>query len=108
MRGGGVYFGPDITDLVLDRNNISLLVRSHECKEEGYEVTHNKKVAYHVMSYDLIWCYQVITIFSSSNYYQHGSNKGAYLKMNTKRELHFVQFLNTNKDGHLKLSLRHR
>ncbi|XP_065885715.1 serine/threonine-protein phosphatase with EF-hands 1-like isoform X3 [Dysidea avara] len=93
MRGGGVYFGPDITDKVLDRNNISLLVRSHECKDEGYEVTHNNKV---------------ITIFSSSNYYQHGSNKGAYLKMTPNRELHFVQFLNTNKDGHLKLSLRHR
>ena len=54
MRGGGVYFGPDITDQVLDRNNISLLVRSHECKDEGYEVTHNNKVVYHVMSCNLM------------------------------------------------------
>jgi diadenosine tetraphosphatase ApaH/serine/threonine PP2A family protein phosphatase len=44
MRGAGTYFGPDVTEKFLERNNLNLLVRSHECKLEGYEVVHNNKV----------------------------------------------------------------
>lgn len=47
-------------------------------------------------------------MFSASNYYQHTSNKGAYLKLNHNLELNFVQFINSNEEGHLKLSLRRR
>jgi len=39
-RGVGFAFGPDITHAFLDRNNLKLLVRSHEVKEEGYLVEH--------------------------------------------------------------------
>jgi len=44
FRGGGCYFGPDVTERVLRRHNLSLLVRSHQCKLDGYEYDHNNKV----------------------------------------------------------------
>ena len=44
--GGGGVFGPDVTDTVFSRNNLKLLIRSHECKEEGFEYTHDGMVSY--------------------------------------------------------------
>lgn len=45
VRGGGCYWGPDITEKVLGRHNLQLLVRSHECKQEGYEFCHDRRVS---------------------------------------------------------------
>jgi len=36
-RGVGVMFGPDIAAKFLDDNQLTMLVRSHEVKPEGYE-----------------------------------------------------------------------
>ena len=52
-RGIGLAFGPDITKRFLDDNNLELLVRSHEVKDEGYLVEHDGKC---------------ITVFSAPNY----------------------------------------
>ncbi|XP_077746392.1 serine/threonine-protein phosphatase with EF-hands 1 isoform X2 [Canis aureus] len=76
-RGGGCYFGPDITSKVLNKYQLKMLIRSHECKPEGYEICHDGKV---------------VTVFSASNYYEEGSNRGAYIKLCSGMNLRFFQY----------------
>lgn len=42
-RGIGYQFGEDITEAFLNRNKLKMLIRSHEMKNEGYEITHKVK-----------------------------------------------------------------
>lgn len=55
-RGGkrGLQFGPDVTKKFLEQNNLDYIVRSHEYKENGFDVCHDGKC---------------ITIFSAPNYW---------------------------------------
>lgn len=53
-RGCGSSFGPDVTAAFLSQNNLDLLIRSHEVKDEGYVVEHAGKC---------------ITVFSAPNYW---------------------------------------
>eukprot|EP01055_Gregarina_sp_Pseudo9_P005409 Gregarina_sp_Pseudo_9__5408@NODE_664_length_2403_cov_21_026650_g627_i0_p1_GENE_NODE_664_length_2403_cov_21_026650_g627_i0NODE_664_length_2403_cov_21_026650_g627_i0_p1_ORF_typecomplete_len547_score133_23Metallophos/PF00149_28/9_5e34PPP5/PF08321_12/5_3e14TPR_16/PF13432_6/0_00086TPR_16/PF13432_6/0_00062TPR_11/PF13414_6/0_0011TPR_11/PF13414_6/8_1TPR_11/PF13414_6/1_8TPR_11/PF13414_6/2_3e03TPR_2/PF07719_17/0_4TPR_2/PF07719_17/0_0051TPR_2/PF07719_17/5_1e03TPR_9/PF13371_6/4e02TPR_9/PF13371_6/4_2e05TPR_1 len=71
-RGVSNTFGPNITKNFLDTNNFELIIRSHEMKDEGYEIEHGGKL---------------ITVFSAPNYCDQIKNKGAYLKF-TGKQLH--------------------
>ncbi|XP_073996723.1 retinal degeneration C isoform X3 [Rhodnius prolixus] len=94
LRGAGTYFGPDITEMFLRKHNLLYLIRSHECKPDGYEMVHSDKV---------------VTIFSASNYYETGSNKGAYMKLvGPELKPHFVQFSASAKIGPANLTFRQR
>lgn len=77
-RGVGFAFGPDVTKNYLESNGLSLLIRSHEVKEEGYELTHDG------------YC---CTIFSAPNYCDQMGNKGAFIRFNgDDMAPHFTQF----------------
>ena len=61
-RGAGILFGPDVSKQWLKKNNLQLIVRSHECMSKGFKMHHND---------------QVITVFSASNYCGTVGNDGA-------------------------------
>ncbi|KAG5544873.1 hypothetical protein RHGRI_017362 [Rhododendron griersonianum] len=64
-RGVGLSFGADVTKRFLQENNLDLVVRSHEVKDEGYEIEHDGKL---------------ITVFSAPNYCDQMGNKGAFIR----------------------------
>jgi serine/threonine-protein phosphatase 5 len=64
-RGGGYVFGSKVTEYFLHKNNLELLVRSHQVKDQGIEVQHNGRC---------------ITVFSAPNYVGQVGNLGAILK----------------------------
>mmetsp|Transcript_9265 Transcript_9265/g.14839 ORF Transcript_9265/g.14839 Transcript_9265/m.14839 type:complete len:502 (-) Transcript_9265:221-1726(-) len=76
-RGVGLSFGPDVTTRFLEENKLNLLVRSHEVKQEGYEVAHNGKC---------------ITVFSAPNYVDQMGNKAAYITFEHDMKPKFTQF----------------
>lgn len=67
-RGVGVCFGADVAKRFLDANNLRLLIRSHEVKDNGYEIHADTDG-------------RVITVFSAPNYVDQMGNKGAYIHL---------------------------
>ena len=76
-RGVGFSFGPDYTNAFLEKNNLQLVVRSHEVKDDGYVVEHEGKC---------------ITIFSAPNYCDQMGNKGAFIRFRENMKPNFTQF----------------
>lgn len=84
-RGVGLAFGPDVTENFLKTNGLSLVVRSHEVKEEGYVVEHNGKC---------------ITVFSAPNYCDQMGNKGAFIQFRgDTMEPKFTSFMHVQHPG---------
>ncbi|VDD75518.1 unnamed protein product [Mesocestoides corti] len=65
-RGVGCQFGPDVTLAFCQRNNLDFIIRSHEVKDEGYEVAHNNRC---------------VTVFSAPNYCDTMQNRGAFITL---------------------------
>ncbi|KAF2358771.1 PPP domain [Trinorchestia longiramus] len=65
-RGVGTQFGPDVTKHFLNNNDLDYIIRSHEVKDEGYEVSHGGLC---------------ITVFSAPNYCDTMGNKGAFINL---------------------------
>mmetsp|Transcript_57149 Transcript_57149/g.180878 ORF Transcript_57149/g.180878 Transcript_57149/m.180878 type:complete len:496 (+) Transcript_57149:241-1728(+) len=76
-RGVGVQFGSDVTARFLEDNNLELVVRSHEVKDEGFEVDHDGRL---------------VTVFSAPNYCDQMGNKGAFIKFNSDMAPNFTKF----------------
>jgi serine/threonine-protein phosphatase with EF-hands len=74
-RGAGVCFGPDVAGIFMQRNNLSMIIRSHECVRTGF-------CLHYLNDFETNVCPPgvplVCTIFSASNYC-NGDNFGAYI-----------------------------
>jgi len=62
-RGAGYEFGPDVTLDFLRNNRCCMLIRSHECVEQGWQLSHHN---------------MCLTVFSASNYQKSVGNQGGY------------------------------
>jgi len=76
-RGAGVEFGQDVTHEFLRTNHMALVIRSHECVREGFELLHAGRL---------------ITLFSASRYCGLQTNKGAFLTIGQELQPEIQQF----------------
>ncbi|KAJ2987205.1 Palmitoyl-protein thioesterase 1, partial [Globomyces sp. JEL0801] len=76
-RGVGIQFGPDVTKNFLEKNDLKMIIRSHEVKHEGYEIQHNGNL---------------VTIFSAPNYCDSANNFGAYIHITPDLECTYHKF----------------
>jgi Ca2+-binding EF-hand superfamily protein/diadenosine tetraphosphatase ApaH/serine/threonine PP2A family protein phosphatase len=76
-RGAGVEFGQEITNNFCAVNSVALIIRSHECVMEGFEVLHGGRL---------------ITLFSASRYCGTQTNKGAFLTLGKDLQPAIQQF----------------
>jgi hypothetical protein len=76
------FFGSDVTEEFLKKYDLTMIIRSHQVKPDGYEYTHDRKV---------------LTIFSASNYCG-GSNWGAIIRWFVIIKIFYFFFNNKFRD----------
>ncbi|KDO21505.1 hypothetical protein SPRG_12469 [Saprolegnia parasitica CBS 223.65] len=76
-RGAGTEFGHEVTNNFCAVNRVALVIRSHECVPEGYDVLHGGRL---------------ITLFSASRYCGTQLNKGAFLTLGADLQPEIQQF----------------
>lgn len=77
-RGGGLLFGPDVTKEFLNLNDLDIIIRSHQVRDEGFSVEHGGRL---------------ITVFSAPNYCDTMGNKGAIVQFKApSKKPEFLQF----------------
>jgi serine/threonine-protein phosphatase with EF-hand domain len=81
-RGAGKFWGTDVSKAWLKYHQYSLMIRSHECVDEGFEIKHHGRV---------------LTLFSASNYYEDGSNVGCFCVIHRDRGAHLQQYVTSDK-----------
>lgn len=92
-RGAGVEFGPDVTAGFLARNNLCMLVRSHECVDNGWSLMHENRC---------------VTVFSASNYCGVTGNQGAYALFEGNLRPTFVTYFAQHEVFAARSSTRYR
>ena len=77
-RGAGILFSAELTAAFLKKNNLQLILRSHQMVDTGYSRCHGGKL---------------VTIFSASNYCGTNDNLGAIAIFDADSgKLHFMQY----------------
>ncbi|KAJ3571693.1 hypothetical protein NP233_g3592 [Leucocoprinus birnbaumii] len=76
-RGVGIAFGPDVTKRWCTLNKVSGIIRSHEVRQNGYQIEHDGLCT---------------TVFSAPNYVDQAGNKGAFLRIDSAGSREYFQF----------------
>ncbi|KAF9010505.1 phosphoprotein phosphatase [Cyathus striatus] len=76
-RGVGIAFGPDVTRRWCSLNGVSGIIRSHEVRQDGYQVEHDGLCT---------------TVFSAPNYVDQAGNKGAFIRIDSSGNQDYFQF----------------
>ncbi|KAK0225893.1 phosphoprotein phosphatase [Armillaria fumosa] len=76
-RGVGIAFGPDVTRRWCQFNKVTGIIRSHEVRQDGYEIEHEGLCT---------------TVFSAPNYVDQAGNKGAFIRIDASGAQSYFQF----------------
>ncbi|KAF4598226.1 hypothetical protein EYR38_006622 [Pleurotus pulmonarius] len=76
-RGVGIAFGPDVTKRWCTLNKVAGIIRSHEVRQDGYQVEHDGLCT---------------TVFSAPNYVDQAGNKGAFIRIDSAGTQKYTQF----------------
>ncbi|KAG7446306.1 protein phosphatase 5 [Guyanagaster necrorhizus] len=76
-RGVGIAFGPDVTRRWCQFNKVTGIIRSHEVRQDGYEIEHGGLCT---------------TVFSAPNYVDQAGNKGAFIRIDSSGAQNYFQF----------------